>query len=133
MCRRGTWLVAAVAAVLMVGALGSRADAGPCDGVAAPYPPSSSWARFARGLVQMVLSPLEVPATMKRVAAERDPFFGLWAGGLEGVGNGTSRFLAGTMEVLTAPIPGRALPLYSKRLGERACPPIGTPTGITRP
>lgn len=119
--------------VLAAGGLSGLAEAAGCDQYAAPYPPSNFFARFGRGLVHMAVSPFEIPATMKRIAAERDPFFGLWAGGLEGVGNGVSRFLAGSMELLTSPIGGRSLPLYSKRLGERASPPIGVPQGITRP
>ena len=89
--------------------------------------------RFGRGLVDIVVSPFEVPATMRRVAFEKDAFTGLWAGGAEGVGNCLSRLVAGCVEVVSSPIPGNTLPLYTKRLGECAAPPTGLPTDITRP
>ncbi|MFW6163608.1 MAG: hypothetical protein ACODAJ_12625, partial [Planctomycetota bacterium] len=67
-------------------------------------------ARVGRGIKNIVLSPFEVPATMRRVAHERDPFLGLWAGGLEGLGNGISRLTAGAIELVLAPLPGKTLP-----------------------
>ena len=96
-------------------------------------PATGPLGRVGRGIKNIVVSPFEIPATMRRVAAERDPFFGLWAGGLEGLGNGLSRMTAGVIEVLTAPIPGHTLPFYTKRLGERASPPSRPPTGLTKP
>jgi putative exosortase-associated protein (TIGR04073 family) len=81
----------------------------------------------------IVVSPLEIPATMLRVGGERNAFFGFWAGGVEGIGNGLVRFSAGVLETITAPIPSDGLPLYNKRLGERALPPLRPPSGITRP
>ena len=105
---------------------------------APPVPPPSLPAtgplvRAGRGVKNIVISPLEIPATMRRVATERDPFFGLWAGGLEGLGNGLTRLAAGVVELLTAPIPAHTLPYSPKRLGERASPPTGLPRGLTKP
>jgi len=96
-------------------------------------PAQGPLARAGRGIGNILISPLEIPATMRRVAFEKDPFFGIWAGGLEGVGNGVSRMLAGVVEFCTAPIPGFTLPLYSKELGQRATPPDRLPTGCTKP
>ncbi len=90
-------------------------------------------ARAIRGAWNMIISPIEIPATVRRVSAERDPFFGIWAGALEGFGNGIVRFGAGAVELVTAPLPFHYLPLYNKRLGERAMPPARPPTGVTRP
>jgi len=98
-----------------------------------PHPAVGPFARLVRGVKDVVVSPLEVPATMRRVAFEKDPFTGLWAGGLEGVGNSLSRLCAGAVEIITCPIPGNSLPLYTKKLGERAAPPTGVPVDITRP
>jgi hypothetical protein len=70
---------------------------------------------------------------MRRVAGERGAAFGLLAGSLEGVGNGLARLTAGVVELLSSPIPNNRLPLYNKRLGERALPPQRPPRGMTRP
>jgi putative exosortase-associated protein (TIGR04073 family) len=90
-------------------------------------------ARAGRGAFNMLISPLEIPATMGRVASEKDAFFGLWAGGIEGLGNGLVRLCAGFVELVTSPIPSDRPPLYSKQLGERAFPPLRPPRNITRP
>jgi len=90
-------------------------------------------ARAARGLKDILISPLEIPATVRRVAEEHDAFRGLWAGTLEGIGNGLMRLTAGVVELLTCPIPSDTLPLYNKRLGERGAPPARPPTSPTRP
>lgn len=90
-------------------------------------------ARVGRGVKNILLSPFEIPATMRRVAHKRDPFFGLWAGGLEGIGNGISRLTAGVVELVLAPLPGKTLPLYAKEVGQRATPPLDRPDGLTRP
>jgi hypothetical protein len=95
--------------------------------------PSGPLARALRGAKDIVISPLEVPATVRRVATERDFFFASWAGTLEGFGNGLARFTAGTVELLTAPVPGNLIPVYDKKLGERAFPPARPPIGMTRP
>ena len=96
-------------------------------------PDAGPLARLGRGASNIVLSPLEVPATMMRVAGEHNAFYGLWAGALEGLGNGLVRLSAGALEVLTFPLPSDGLPLYHKRLGERALPPGRPPLNITRP
>ena len=129
------WQFAVVIGLVAVAVLCIDAQALAADAAAAGHAIGAGGplGRLGRGIKDIVLSPFEIPATMKRVSGERDPFFGLWAGGLEGVGNGLSRLLAGTMEVLSAPIPGFSLPFYTKRLGERATPPPSPPTFLTRP
>jgi len=101
----------------------------------ADYPPPAvgPLARLGRGAVNMLIAPLEIPATMARVSEERNVAFGWLGGGFEGIGNGLVRFKAGFIEFFTAVIPGKRLPLYSKKLGDRALPPLRPPMGITRP
>jgi len=103
-----------------------------CGGTNAPLPGTGPLARAGRGVVNIVISPLEIPATAARVSSEHNPFIGLFFGSMEGVGNGLMRFCAGVVELLTAPIPSSRLPLYSKKLGERALPPRRPPTGMTQ-
>ena len=43
------------------------------------------------------------------------------------------RLAAGLVEFLTFPLPGVAVPDYTKHLGDRALPPIRPPLGITKP
>jgi len=126
-----SWRAALVVGAMALAAACAQARA---EGQQArPLPGIGPLSRLARGLKDVVLSPFELPATIRRVAAEKDPFTGLWAGGLEGIGNGLSRMMAGVVEIATFPIPSTTMPLYTKRLGETASPGRGVPTGITRP
>ena len=125
--------VAVAAAALIPLLLCDLAEAADPPAVEPRLPATGPLARAGRGIRNIVLSPFEIPATMRRVATERDPFFGLWAGGAEGVGNCLSRLIAGVVELATAPVPGHSLPFYTKKVGERASPPAGLPTGLTRP
>ncbi|MFP4058330.1 MAG: exosortase system-associated protein, TIGR04073 family [Candidatus Brocadiia bacterium] len=123
--RRLSWIAAGcVLAAALSGATTARA---------ADAPGKGPLARAFRGVTDIVICPLEVPATVRRVAEERDAFFGLWAGGLEGVGNCLVRATCGVVEICTFPIPGDYLPLDNRRLGERAMPPARPPVDITRP
>ena len=106
--------------------------AGAPEGDARP-PGTGPLHRLGRGVVNMVISPLEVPATMLRVAGQTNPVFGILAGGVEGIGNGLVRFGAGALETVSAPIPSNGLPLYGKPLGARALPILRPPRQITRP
>jgi putative exosortase-associated protein (TIGR04073 family) len=87
--------------------------------------------RLCRGVTNILICPLEIPATMQRVTEEQNVAFGIVGGGAEGVGNGVVRFFAGCAEILCAPLPFRFPPLYSKRLGQRALSPERPPTGVT--
>lgn len=89
--------------------------------------------RLTRGVCNIVISPLEIPATMLRVAGEHNAVYGILAGGAEGLGNGIVRLGAGALEVVTFPLPSDVLPIYNKRLGERALPPLRPPSDVTRP
>jgi len=89
--------------------------------------------RLTRGVCNIVISPLEIPATMLRVAGEHNANYGIFAGGAEGLGNGIVRLGAGALEVVTFPLPSDVLPIYNKKLGERALPPLRPPSDITRP
>jgi len=140
--RSGSLLGVAMALALFGGALagegGAAAPEPPRAGPAVPVeepslPGTGPLTRLGRGASNILLSPLEIPATMMRVGGERNAFFGMWAGGLEGMGNGLVRLSAGVLETLTAPLPSDGLPLYNKRLGQRALPPLRPPSGITRP
>ncbi len=139
--RTGWWTLVGLGALAVVAFAGVAAGAegeGPPAATSNPGPGAAlphgvgPLARLCRGLANVALSPLEVPATMLRVGGEHNAFFGIWAGGLEGLGNGLVRLSAGVLEALTAPVPSDGLPLYNKRLGERALPPLRPPTDITR-
>ena len=108
------------------------AVAGASEGDARP-PGTGPLHRLGRGVVNMVIAPLEIPATMLRVAGQTNAVFGILAGGAEGIGNGLVRFGAGALETVTAPIPSDGLPLYGKPLGSRALPILRPPTQVTRP
>ena len=58
------------------------------------------------GVKNMVLAPIEIPLTMRRVAAEKNIVAGLVVGPLQGVGNGLYRLVGGATELVTAPVPG---------------------------
>jgi len=90
-------------------------------------------ARLGRGLMNILISPFEIPATMRRVSEEQSIPFGIVGGGAEGIGNGLVRFGAGCVELLSAPLPFHFQPLYSKQLGQRALLPERVPTGVTKP
>lgn len=80
--------------------------------------PVGTLTRLGRGAKSIALSPLEIPATMGRVTRERSLVEGLTLGALEGLGHGLSRLSAGTIDVLTAPVPGATLPPYQRKLGQ---------------
>ncbi len=92
--------------------------------------PSDHWSKqpaavpimkIGRGTINIVASPLDIPATFGRVAQETDHMgYALLAGPTEGVGNGLVRLLAGVAEILTFPIVNQPEPLYERRLGQRA-------------
>ena len=96
-------------------------------------PATGPLVRAGHGVKDIVLSPVEIPATMLRAAAQRGPVYGLIAGGLEGVGNGLTRLTAGVIELVGSPVPGNRMPLYNKRLGQRALPTMRPPRRVTRP
>lgn len=122
------WLFIACVLVLALG--------GPQAAAAADMeepPASGPLSRLLRGLKDIVISPLEFPATIRRVAHERNPCFAACAGSAEGCGNFLVRLLSGAVELVTFPIPGDFYPLEPRRLGERATPPSRPPVDITRP
>ena len=84
-------------------------------------PAAVPFMRIGRGITNIVVSPLDVPATVVRVARDYDNFgYALVAGGAEGVGNMVVRILAGAAEILTFPIVYDPEPFYERDLGERA-------------
>lgn len=121
-----------LAAVLVVGLCPIASAAEPGADAAKPVG-TGPLARAWRGVVNIIISPIEVPATVRRVAEERHPAFALWAGTLEGFGNGFVRLGAGVVELGTAPLPFHYLPLYPRRLGERSMHPARPPMSVTRP
>ena len=96
-------------------------------------PASGPLSRLFRGVTDIVISPFEVPATVRRVADERNPMFAAWAGTLEGCGNFLVRLAGGAVEVVTFPIPGDFYPLHPRELGQRAVPPRRPAIDVTRP
>jgi putative exosortase-associated protein (TIGR04073 family) len=122
------WLLTACVLAL---ALGGPRAAGAAD-VEAP-PPSGPLSRALRGVKDIIISPLEVPATIRRVAHERDACSAALAGTGEGLGNFLMRLTSGAVELVTFPIPGDFYPLQPRKLGERATPPSRPPVDITRP
>ena len=95
-------------------------------------PPDDHWTRWcvvvpfakvSRGVQNIVVSPLDIPATMARVNNEENNFgYAFFAGLTEGVGNTIVRALAGVTEILTFPIVSDSDPMYQKPLGQRATP-----------
>ena len=125
------WLSLALAAVVLCGGGVLAAEEGAEPG---PVPARGPLGRLVRGVRDVILSPLEIPATIRRVAADGDAAYGVFAGGAEGIGNGLMRLVGGVVEIVSFPIPGDTLPLGNeRRLGERASPPLRPPTDITRP
>ena len=120
-----------VIACLFVVALGGSRAVAAAD-VEEP-PASGPLSRALRGVKDIIISPFEVPATIRRVADEQNPGFAAWAGTAEGLGNFRVRFLGGAVELVTFPIPGDFYPLQPRKLGERAAPPSRPPVDITRP
>jgi len=138
-CRLLVGLGLAMALVLAaparaIGEAAAADTAGAALGEPQPRPPGvGPLARLGRGLGNILVSPLEIPATMLRVGSEHNPIYGILAGGVEGLGNGIVRLGAGVLETATFFLPSGTLPLYNKRLGERALPPLRPPRDITRP
>ncbi|NQT86846.1 hypothetical protein HQ560_08790 [bacterium] len=119
--------------ILWVLVLAAGAAQAESAGDAEKAPASGPLSRAFRGVKDIVISPFEIPATVRRVADERDPFFAAWAGTLEGCGNFLVRLTGGAVELVTFPIPGDFYPLQPRKLGERSVPPRRPPIDITRP
>lgn len=95
------FLLAASASVCMA------REAGPTD-------------KLMRGLKNMALAPVDIPATMDRMSRETNVLGGVTVGLVEGVLNAGVRELAGLLEVVLSPFPNYGDPLYHKALGERS-------------
>ena len=72
---------------------------------------------ITNGVKNVVLAPLDIPLTMRRVAAAKGLLAGHIGGPSEGHGNGIDRIVGGTTEAIAAPIPGVRAPTYRRRLG----------------
>jgi len=72
---------------------------------------------ITNGVKNVLIAPLDVPLTMRRVAAEKNIFAGLLGGSIEGMGNSLERIFGGTTEMIAAPIPGIRTPTYQRSLG----------------
>ncbi|MFO7897669.1 MAG: hypothetical protein R6V58_01260 [Planctomycetota bacterium] len=84
-------------------------------------PAAVPFMKVGRGTVNIVAAPLDVPATISRVAEEKDHMgYALLAGTAEGFGNGFVRLFAGVAEILTFPLVNHSEPLYERRLGQPA-------------
>jgi len=76
--------------------------------------------RLVHGVGNVLSAPLDVPYTIVRHTSDTgNPIIGLLSGTLEGLVNGTVRLVAGTVEVVTSPVPGERYPLYHREVGER--------------
>lgn len=78
--------------------------------------------KLKRGLKNMLLAPLDIPATVSRAAHEASPQYALTFGWFEGAGNMMMRFTSGFAEVVVFAFPRYDVPLYDRRLGEN---PLG--------
>ena len=72
---------------------------------------------ITNGVKNVLIAPLDIPLTMRRVAAEENIFVGLVGGSIEGMGNSLERIFGGTTEMITAPIPGIRTTTYRRSLG----------------
>jgi len=71
-----------------------------------------------RGVLNILLCPLEIPATIHRCSTESDPISGVLAGSLEGVGNLSVRLLGGIVDLMTSPLPLDTEPTYDRSFGQ---------------
>jgi putative exosortase-associated protein (TIGR04073 family) len=78
--------------------------------------------KMGRGIKNIAIAILDVPATIGRAAHEDSVWYALLLGPFEGIGNGFTRAVAGFLEVVSSPFPRYDRPLYDRRLGES---PIG--------
>jgi len=77
----------------------------------------STTGHITNGLKDVLIAPLEIPMTMRRITVEQNLFAGLVAGPIEGFGNGLERMVTGASEVVVAPIPGIKAPVLRRGLG----------------
>ena len=84
--------------------------------------------RAAHGLWNMIIAPLELPATMMAEVQARDNLAEgmLWGGG-SGLANFLAREVAGIAELTTIVVLKKAEPLYVRKLGEPAALPEPKP------
>jgi len=86
-------------------------------------PAAVPFMKIGRGAANILVCPLDIPATVVRVVREEDNAGkALGAGTLEGIGNCLVRLLMGVAEVLTFPLVNDPEPLYDRDLGDRAFP-----------
>jgi putative exosortase-associated protein (TIGR04073 family) len=84
-------------------------------------PAAVPFMKIGRGTVNIVASPLDIPATIVRVTREEDNVgYGLAAGTAEGAMNFLARAGMGVVEILTFPLVNDPDPLYERDLGQRA-------------
>ena len=96
-----------------------KALAGATGGRSSRLPPAAgSVTRVGRGVESILLSAFEIPATVARVTRSRNLLVGLTSGTIQGAGYTVSRLTAGVLDIVTAPIPGSTLPLYTRKLGQ---------------
>jgi len=76
--------------------------------------------KFFNGVLNVVVSPLDIPFTVVRETSDTgNPLLGLFVGTVSGTVNGAVRLTAGATEVVTSPVPINDYPLYQRKLGER--------------
>jgi len=74
--------------------------------------------KLFHGFSNIILAPLEVPATVARRTSEHpNPVWGVVIGSFEGIGYLVMREVAGLTEFLCAPLPPARYPLYDHPLG----------------
>jgi putative exosortase-associated protein (TIGR04073 family) len=72
---------------------------------------------ITNGLKNVLVSPLEIPLTMRRSVVENGLLTGTFGGSIQGFGFGLERMVSGVAEVMAAPIPGIEAPSYRRSLG----------------
>lgn len=74
--------------------------------------------KFARGLKNIILAPVEVPAGIATYSKKNNPFITLFIGPLFGAGNSLTRAVAGVAEIISFPLPPYDRPFYDLELGQ---------------
>ncbi len=81
---------------------------------------SADWPgdKAGRGVVNIFLSPAEIPVSIIKWTREKGPGTGLSIGLIAGIVNGVERMGAGAFELITFVVPPYDQPFYDYELGE---------------
>ena len=74
--------------------------------------------KAGRGLKNICLAPIEIPAGIATYSKDHNPFTALIVGPVAGLVNCATRAMAGVVEIIISPLPPYNQPLYDRELGE---------------